>query len=288
MLCARRVRAVVALPVIAGAVAWLAAQDDPVPTFTATDLLPAGLVSSAHHTVAPLVRTEGFFHEFTLTSDFGPFEAAGLSELALRVDEIRALAQLAEVSKSEVFLASAGGAVLSVGKNVARVATDPTGTAKGLGAGIKRLGVNLGRTTKRATDSALGGDHPGPAAQDSAVESTATSVLGVSAAMRRWAQKLGVDPYTRNPVLRDALRDLARIDAAGSIATKVVVPVPMVVSTTSSVGDLVWGKDPEELRKLNEQRAKELGVPDAGATAFFRNGWFTLTQQTRLLERRTV
>jgi hypothetical protein len=52
---------------------------------------------------------------------------------------------------------------------------------------------------------------------------------------------------------------------------------------TSDVGDLVWGRDPEELRKLNETRARELGVDAAAARAFFRNDVLTLTAQTRLL-----
>jgi hypothetical protein len=51
---------------------------------------------------------------------------------------------------------------------------------------------------------------------------------------------------------------------------------------TASVGDLVWGKDPEEVRKVNETRLRELGVADEIAQKFFRNSWLTLTDQTRI------
>lgn len=85
----------------------------------------------------------------------------------------------------------------------------------------------------------------------------ANSVLGVNAAVRRWAQKVGADPYTTNAVLRKALEDIAKVDAAGSIATKVAVPIPGVVGMTASVGNLVWGKDPEEVRKINEAGLRE-------------------------------
>ena len=105
----------------------------------------------------------------------------------------------------------------------------------------------------------------------------------MNSAMRKWAQKVGVDPYTTNPVLVKALEDIAKVDVSGGIATKVVVPIPMVVSTTASVGDLVWSKDPEELRKLNEQRARDLGVADDVAKKLFTSGHFTLTLQTRLI-----
>jgi hypothetical protein len=266
--------------------ATLAAQagDEPAPSFKASALVPAAALKGPHHQVAEQVTTESYFHQFAITSDYGRFEAVGRSQLAIRLSEIQSLAALEEVSKTEVFLASAGGAVVNVGKSAANVVTDPAGTAKGMGSGIKRLGVNIGRVTKRTAGSTTDSDKKGQTeGKDNAAETAANAVLGVSSAMRRWAEKVNADPYTTNPVLRQALKDIARIDAAGSIATKVVVPIPAVATTTSDVGKLVWGKDPEELRKLNEQRAGAIGVPPTVAGAFFKNGWFTLTSQTRLI-----
>lgn len=252
--------------------------DEPPPVLKASALLPASMMAGPHFTVAEAVQTEGYLHEFTVTSDFGPFTALGRSGLATLIDEIRAIAALQDVSKSEVFLKAAGGAVVSVGKGAASAVTNPVETAKGVGGGIKRFGVNLGRASKRAISKDGGAD-----TGDSAATSAANTVLGVSSAMRRWAQKVGADPYTTNLVLRDALKAIAEVDAAGSIATKIAVPIPAVVGTAATVGDLVWSKDPEELRKLNEQRAKALGASDKTADAFFRNGWYTLTLQTRLV-----
>ena len=260
--------------------------DEPAPIFTAAALLAPGVVKGAHHTVNQAVRTEGYFHEFTLSSSFGTFEAVGLTELAVRIQEINALAALQDVSKTEVFLAAAGQSVVRIGQSAAGVVTDPAGTAKGIGAGIKRFGVNLGRRTQRAVESASDSDTSAESQakdKDSAAESTAKGVLGVTAATRRWARKVGVDPYTANVVLRQALADIGKVDAAGSIATKVVLPIPVVVGMTSTVGDLVWSKDPEEVRKINEQRLRELTVSDEVAKTLFRNPSFTLTYQTRLI-----
>ena len=258
--------------------------DEPAPRLTAAALLTPAQIRGPHHTVADRVRTEGYFHEFRIQSDFGSFDAVGLSMLAVRLREIEALASLQDVSKTEVFLASAGQSVVNVGKGVASVATDPEGTAKGMGAGIKRFGVNLGRQSKRAVDSATG-DDPAETEKkgDNAATSTAKGFLGVTKAARRWAQKVGVDPYTTTLVLRKALDDIGQVDAAGSIATKVVLPIPQVVGMTASVGGLVWGKDPEELRKLNEQRLKELGVVGKVAQALFANSAVTLSYETRLI-----
>jgi len=269
----------------AGGLRSVAAQaDEPPPTFTAAQLLAPAQVKGPHHAVASAVETEGFFHEFHIQSDFGAFDAAGRTLLAVRLHEIEALAQLEDVSKTEVFLKAAGTSVLNVGKGVATAVTKPTETAKGIGSGVKRFGVNLGRMTKRTVDSATGEDPAEASKQgDNAAVSAGKSVLGVSRASRRWAQKLGVDPYTTNPVLKQALGDIGEIDAAGSIATKVVLPIPGVVGMTATVSGLVWGKDPEELRKLNEQRLKELGVPDATATQLFLNSAMTLSYETRLV-----
>jgi len=94
---------------------------------------------------------------------------------------------------------------------------------------------------------------------------------------------VAVDPYTTNAVLQKALADIAKVDAAGSIATKVVVPIPAVVGMTSSIGDLVWSKDPQELSKLNEQGLRELAVPEPVAKRLLGNPWFTPTYQTRFV-----
>jgi len=276
--------------------AALAAADYEGPrTFASRDVLPADLIQSSLYTVGVQAPTDGYFHAFTIKSEFGDFHAEGRTVLALRAREIRALAELDEVSRSEVFLKAAGTSVVNVGKGVAGVVTDPEGTAKGLGEGVKRFGVNIGRRAKRAGESAADGakgdgqasGEPATSSGEKAAEageSAAYSVLGVSSAMRRWAKKVGADPYTTNLALRKALEDIGKVDAAGGIAAKVVVPIPGVVGMTATVGDLVWGKDPEALRKMNEERLAALGVTKEKAAAFSRNKPFTLTAQTAFID----
>ncbi len=251
------------------------------PSFKASALLTPAQIRGPHHVVADTVATPDYYHVFTITSDFGTFEAAGRTMLAVRLQEIEALAQLQDVSKTEVFLQAAGTSVVNIGKGAAAVVTDPGGTAKGLGSGLKRFGVNLGRKTQRAVDSSE--DPAATGAKGDPASAAAKGALGVGGAARRWAQKLGVDPYTTNPVLHKALEDVGSVDAAGSIVTKVALPIPKVVGMTATVGGLVWSKDPEELRKVNEQRLKELGVPDAASNRLFRNSAMTLTFETRLI-----
>jgi hypothetical protein len=279
--------AALATTLTAGLVHALNEPDEPPPVFTASDLLPPGLLQGPHHKVDGPVTTEGYFHEVAMTSPSGRFEADGLSQVPVLIHEIDAIASLQDVSKTDVFLSAAGRSVVNVGTSAAAAVKDPVATAKGIGSGIKRFGVNLGRRTERAVESARSDDDEDgdadEAGQESAAASTANSLLGVNAALRRWAQKVGVDPYTRNTVLLEALGSIAKVDAAGSIATNVVLPIPPVVGMTSNVGKLVWGQDPEALRKTNEGRLRELGVGDEMAAALFRNTAQTPTTQTRLV-----
>jgi hypothetical protein len=263
-------------------------------TFQASQLLKPAQVKGPHYTVAPAVKTEGYLHVFDITTDYGPLEAEGKAMLLMRLHEVGAIAELDKVSKSEVFLKAAGTSVVNVGKGVAAAVKDPGATAKGVGGGVKRFGTNLGRKAKRTGDKAVdevkGDDEPSQGAQKStgekaadAGEGVANSVLGVNGAARQWAAKVGADPYTTNPILKKALVDLGRADAAGGIAAKIVVPIPMVVSGTATVGNLVWSKDPEELLKLNEQNLKAIGASGDTVKQLYLAKGFTLTLYTRLV-----
>jgi hypothetical protein len=273
--------------VLAAAVAR-AQGDEPAPVLTAPALLDAKLMKGPHHTVADAVQTPGFYHVFTITSPYGTFEANGRSQVAVRIKEIEAIAALKDVNEAAVVAKAAGESVVNVGKGVASAVTDPEATAKGIGGGVKRMGVNIGRRTKRAVDGATS-DTPKPEGESgaagaaSAAEGAGKSLAGINGAMRKWAKQVGVDPYTTNQVLSDALEHIATLDVAGGIAAKVAVPIPGVLGATSEVGDLVWGADPEQVRKTNEQRAREIGASPEDAKAFFLNGVLTLTMQTRLI-----
>jgi len=270
--------AVTASPAVVSAQSW-----EKPKTFKASEVLTPEEKKGPHHTVGDKVPTEGFYLAFELHTDFGDLKPVGLDLLRKRVKETQALEALNEVSKTGVFLDAAGRSLEATGKGIVNVAKDPEGTIKGIGTGLKRFGHNLGRKSKRAVEDATDDESKEEKSTAEKTENVANSVLGVNKSARTWAQKLQVDPYSRNPILQKALIAVAKIDAAGGIATKVVVPIPTVVSTTSTVGSLVWGKDPEALRKANEAGLATLGVSQEVTAGFFGNDEFTLTEQTRFV-----
>jgi hypothetical protein len=283
------------------ALAFAATYEGPR-TFQASELLKPEQLAGPRFSVSPTVRTEGYLHVFDITTDFGPLEAEGRSLLLMRLHEVDALERLDDVSKSEVFVKAVGTSMYSVGKNVVSAVQDPKATAQGIGSGVKRFGTNLGRQAKRVGDQGVDAATtdeqekkaaeerkakgiPEPSTTDKAAAvgtGVAYSVFGVNSASRKWAQKVGADPYTTNPILKKALVDIGKIDAAGNLATKIVVPIPFVVTGTATVGDLVWSKDPEELRKINERQLKEMGVGGDTIKRLYLSKGFTLTMHTRL------
>ena len=189
------------LVVLLAVAAARAQSDEPAPALRASALLDATQMKGPHHTVAEAVQTPGFYHVFTITSPYGTFEANGRSQVPVRIKEIEAIAALKDVNEGAVVAKAAGESVVNVGKGVASAVTDPEATAKGIGSGVKKMGVNIGRRTQRAVDGATS-DAPKPEGESGAGNAAASagkSVVGINGAMRKWAKQVGVDPYTTNP-----------------------------------------------------------------------------------------
>lgn len=269
------------------------------PTFRAAEAAPAALLKSAAYTLDDTVTNDGFLNTYTLRTPFGVFEAHGNVLLEQRAREAAALAQLEEVSKTGVLAKALGRSVVNTGRGVVHFVTKPGETVKGIGGGLKRFAINLGRKGKRAADRAVDSvkdddedEAKGSEDQKStgakvggAAGGAAKAVFGVNSARRRWAAKVGVDPYSTNETLQRALEEIAKVDAAGSIAARVAIPIPGPVGTTATIGNLVWNKDPEELLKLNESRLAEMGVSKENVNRFlYRTDAYTLTTCTLLVD----
>ncbi len=270
---------------------------EPARQFTPKEAVAASRLKNPAYTIGSVVRNDGFLNIYTIQTPFGAFEAHGNVLLDMRLQEAVALSELEKVSKTGVLAKALGRSVVDTGRGVVRFVTSPVETVKGIGGGIKRFGVNLGRKAKRGADKVTHDDDDDPdAPKDKDERSTgskvggaaggaAKAILGVNAARRRWAAKVGVDPYTTNDLMQRTLEEIARVDAAGSIVARIAIPIPVAVGATATISGLVWSKDPEELLKQNETRLRELGVGDEGVKDFlYRNDALTLTTCTIIVE----
>ena len=285
-----------------------AAGDQPYetpPVLKASDFLDAKLLRGPDYEVEDKVVSDGVFNTYTIVSNFGTWKVQGTALAALRVHEVGAIAQLKNVDKIAVAAGGVAAGAVNVGKGTVAVVTHPVDTISGLGDGVARLFGRVGRSTSRTAEK-LGSDDPNAAEPENlsnpadapkasqqstagkAVEGTgelAKDIIGVNSAMRSWAKKLRVDPYTTNEVLHNELRDVASYDAGGRFAVNLAPGgvILTALSSTAAVNDLIWMKEPDELVTLNEKRLKDMGVKPEVSRAFRLNPKYNLTWQVRLV-----
>jgi hypothetical protein len=273
----------------------------------ASDFLEAPLLQGPDYIVEPKVTSDGIFNTYTITSNFGTWKVQGTNLAAIRAHEVGAIAQLKNVDKIAVAAGGVAASAVNIGKGTLSVVTHPVETATGFGDGVSRLFGRVGRGASRATEK-MGSDEAAASAVDpenlsasagaektagqstagKAVDATgevAKDLIGVNSAMRSWAKKLQVDPYTRNEVLHNELRDVAQYDAGGRFAVNLAPGgiILTALATTATVNDLIWMKEPDELVTLNEKRLKDMGVRPEVSRAFRLNPQYNLTREVRLL-----
>jgi hypothetical protein len=221
-------------------------------TLEARDLLPPDLLRGPHHAVEDAVRTDGFVHIYTVSSEFGRQEVRGEDALRERVREIEALAALQEASRSEAFAAAA-----------ARAGERPARDAVGI------AGLPIGATPPKP---AAGGGR---------------EVLDLDALQRRIAAELGIDPYTPNEALRAELARHAWVAAAGgmtSMQLPAAEPVAAEAPGNGRVGELLRNWSADDLEALNRIELAAMGVPEPLREAFLENPAYSPSTGTVLVE----
>ena len=259
----------------------------------ASDILPAERLSGAHFSVDERVESDGYLNYYTIRSDYGVFEAASTAMLRVRLNEISALAQIDELSSTEVFITAAADAGLGQLKVIDSFIQRPIETLVGLPQGINRMFKRYSRQASEAVADASDyvasqkelniSDRDYEDYQESATELT-ERYLKVSDAERNWARKLGVDPYTSNETLRKAINNIAWVDRLGRIALKVSGLTIPYIGIVAKVNEAVWGKDPYQLRDYNRARLAATGAEEGLIDAYLKNPWLSPTQQTILTE----
>jgi hypothetical protein len=266
-----------------------AADYEPDPAFKASEILPKQLLSGPNFKVDETVPSDGYVLRFTITSDFGKYEAEGRELLEVRVQEMGALAKLNEVSQGEAFAKAVGQSAKNTAGAVVNVATNPVETAKAVPQGVGRFFKGLGKSAKKTGqavgDTVTGGDDDESGApQKSAGQQAgdaAAAVTGANKAKRGWAKQAQVDPYSSNATLQKKLDELAKASTAGGFTMRIVTPP--IIGMVSTVNGLAWDMSAEDLATQNDQKLTKLGVSDATRKAFLKNSAYTPTQAVGLV-----
>ena len=255
----------------------------------AADILPAELLKGEHHSVDDRVRSDGYLNYYTITSDYGEFEAVSTAMLRIRIAEISALAELDELSKTEVFIkAAADAGIVAPLKSITQLASHPVETVTGIPSGIGRMFNRYKRqageaidTTKETVADDDTDQTDGESEDDSnvAVDLTA-SYFGVSSSERAWSQKLGTDPYSTNETLRAAIKEVAWAENLGQFGIGFAgIPGTGLIG---QVNQVVWSMDPYELQDFNRARLVATGADEELIEEYLNNPRMSPTQQTIL------
>ncbi|MCG6117700.1 MAG: hypothetical protein MEQ07_05845 [Aquimonas sp.] len=258
------------------------------PRLRAAELAPPALLAGPGFRVQPEAQAHGFLYQFKIETAHGVLLAQGLDMLEQRIDEMTALEALHAESVSAALLRSGADAAMAPLRAVAAVAQRPGEAVIGLPQGVFRyFSERIGRVGERArrlsarADQRIshegspfaGADAPMTAARvprgdtednwfgdvGDEVVRLARSEAGYGRARRELSARLGVDPYTGNPLIRERLDRLAWAATAGRLGIDQTLglldPISgAVLSTATDINRLVLELPPEDLRARNSER----------------------------------
>ena len=249
------------------------------PALSAATLLPPQLVQGLNYRVEDKVVNDGLMNHYKITSPFGVFDANSDAELAKRVQEIGAIEKLIKLESSDEFGKGIKSAVGNVVEGTKSLITDPVNTIGGIFAGA-------GAMLRRTGDSVFG--DPKSKYEDSAVQ----AVAGVSQSKRDFAAQMGVDVYSSNEVLQEALTRVASASASGSILTAGALAAVSggagafisVTGGSQTLNDMLKKTPPSDLRRMNREKLQKMGMNADLIDLFFANANYSPTYQLLLVE----
>lgn len=292
-------------------------EDEPV--IPAAELVSPALLAGPGYRVDPIAEVRGFQARFRIQTDWGEMEAESVEMLAIRIAEIPAIEALFEESVTETLGASLSDAAMAPVRAVIGIASEPVRTVTGLPMGvvryfgerISRIGER-GRRLGRRIDERLSNDGSpyrdveGPMAAARSAEEDAERAwwdkptrelvrlvkgeAGYGKSRRALAERLGIDPYTSNPLIRPRLDALAWAESAGRIGTGQALAVltggaSEIVGYTQEVHRLVLTQSPEDVRARNREALLDLCGDETLVEQFVRRNAYSPTLQTELVER---
>lgn len=279
------------------AVAFPGDYDPETMNVTAASLLPPEMLKGTHYSIADDVLVSGYMNYYTVNSDYGQFTAVGNRNLKKLLHEIDAIAALKTMTSAGVGTDAVVGVVTDTGKSLGALVTNPVGTVQNMGAGVSRFFKRTAKTTKDVGNQVSQKDSETDSEEDTGADpeankadkqpgvstSVANAFLGIGKAHRKIAEELRVDPYSYNTVLQAELDRVAQISGTVGKVSKILLPIPSIVSTATSVSNMVWGLSPTDLLIQNQETLKKLGYDKKLIEQFFSNKVYSPTEQTILV-----
>jgi hypothetical protein len=250
-----------------------------LPELKATEILRSEILQGPNHKVRDEVSTYSGANRFIIDSTFGLFEAEGNEMLVRRVNEINAIAQLKDVSRTDAYknaLVTAAKSQLAAAKSII---TDPVNTVTNAPKGLMKF---MGRAGERVKGI---GKKREPAPDEG---SRAQNVIGFTASKRKVALSLGVDPYSSNDVLQRELDGITWASFAGGMTFKAAtMPIGggagaalTITGISNTFESALRDKSPADLKIMNRKLLLEMGTSAADTDALLKSTAFSTSEET--------
>jgi hypothetical protein len=265
-----------ALPMTALAAGYETFQPRPI-----QEVVSANLVSGPHYRMAPTVRTFDYLNEFVVSTDYGLFTPRSDAMLRRLMREIPAIAALQQITLTDAYGKALAQAALSPIRGVQNLVTNPVQTVEAVPGAIFDI---FGRVTQ-GVESTVNGDKT--KYEDGAI----AQALQMSSYKRDYARKLGVDPYSSNPVLQKELDSVAWAAAAGNLtvsAASMAVASPIVTGLSlarnlDQAVNIVAAEPSSELTIRDKKMMARMGIPGNLQNAFLGQTQFSPRHKYLLL-----
>jgi hypothetical protein len=246
---------------------WAAGNYETLQPVSSADFAPPSLLTSALYSVDTLAQPDGQHVTFILQGPDGRERVTGKQCLVIRTNEIKAIAALDQIDKSEEF----GKALVKAGaekvESVKDAVKDPLGTAQRLPQGAAHF---LGRVATAVKNTAEGKANP---------RSGVETALGVSRKKAELALQLGVSPYTHDAILQSKLDATARAMAGGALVVNLsglvvsggVGTAISLVNVNQTLQRTLIESSPEEMMVKNRSALAAMGASPSAIEGFLGN-----------------
>lgn len=262
--------------------------------FNTSEIIPAYLVAGPHHRVRELAQGDGYMIGFVIDSDYGTYECVGTGELQRRVQEIRAISTLVEVSRSDLFAEGLRKSVEAPIDAVKNIVTDPGGAVKqipkSVGHFFGKVGSGIGNAARKAGEKRQDDQKTQPKDVGKGIGKVIKSAAGFDKAKLETARQLGIDPYTDNARLQEEIEKVTWAFFAGGLPMKIGMSVApsgasQALSATEFVGqpDDLYRLTASELDFQDRQTLKAMGITPERIDALFANPNLTLSLRHRMV-----
>ncbi|MCG3196731.1 MAG: hypothetical protein GHCLOJNM_01207 [bacterium] len=247
------------------------------PVLRASSLLPADMLAGSSFKLKEAVRADGMLYSFEVWSRYGWYHPRSLDMLRIRLAEIRALDTLSAMQQDPLFLEGVGEQVSGTVGSTLEAVKRPFKTIHDIPLGLAKFGSQMEAKAREAStlpDEDIRGIH--------------------EEAKRKLAVSLGVDPYTDNRPLQEALNDVATNKNRGALATRVGTAFIPAVGPALGAAQLNKGLQGRlesmtsaELQEHTRGTLAGLGVPKSQLETFMKNPGYTPTIRAAIAEAMT-